>query len=181
MDPIAHASIGLMAKPIAPKAHLLVLVAATQVPDLLFFAFEAAGIEHLAVTKMDFRRGLTYLHPAWIPWSHGLTTCLAWSAVAGAIATWGYRDRRTGAVVGSLVFSHWVLDAIAYNNLPVALDDSPEVGLGLVTTGAGVIAGILVEAALITGGITISLLNKRRATPRAGEVTRQVRRNLRHE
>lgn len=35
------------------------------------------------------------------------------------------------------VFSHWALDAIAYNNLPVALDDSPRVGLSLVTTGAG--------------------------------------------
>ena len=157
MDPIAHASIGLMARLVAPKAHLLVLIAATQVPDLLFIAFEATGIEHQAVTEMDFKRGLTYLSPARIPWSHGLTACIVWSAVAGALATWGYRDRRIGAIVGSLVFSHWVLDAIAYSNLPVALDDSPEVGLGLVTTGAGVIAGILMEAALITGGIATFL------------------------
>ena len=127
MDPIAHASIGLIARPAAPKAHLLVLIAATQVPDLLFFALEAAGIEHQAVTRMDFRRGLTYLSPARIFWSHGLAACIAWSAVAGALATWGYRDRRTGAIVVSLVFSHWVLDAIVYNNLPVALGDSPKV------------------------------------------------------
>ena len=59
MDPIAHASIALIARPAAPKAHPLVLIAATQVPDLLFFGFEAAGLEHQAVTKMDFRRGLT--------------------------------------------------------------------------------------------------------------------------
>ena len=85
MDPVAHASIALMARPAAPKAHPLVLIAATQVPDLLFFAFEAAGIEHQAVTKMDFRRGLTYLSPARIPWSHGLTACIVWSAVAGAL------------------------------------------------------------------------------------------------
>jgi hypothetical protein len=157
MDPIAHASIALMARPAAPKAHPLVLIAATQVPDLLFFALEATGIEHQAVTRMDFKRGLSYLKPAWIPWSHGLTACLAWSAVAGALATWGYGDRRTGVVVGSLVFSHWALDAIVYNNLPLALDDSPKVGLGLVTTGAGLIAGILVEAALIAGGIAAFL------------------------
>jgi hypothetical protein len=67
MDPIAHAAIALMARPAAPKAHPLVLIAATQVPDLLFFAFEAAGIEHQAVTRMDFRRGLSYLKPARIP------------------------------------------------------------------------------------------------------------------
>jgi len=157
MDPIAHASIAFLARPAAPKAHLLALLAATQVPDLLFFAFEAAGIEHQAVTKMDFRRGLTYLSPARIPWSHGLTACIAWSAVAGALAALGYRDRRTGAIVGSLVFSHWVLDAIEYNNLPVALDDAHKVGLGLVTTGAGLIAGILVEVALIAGGIAAFL------------------------
>jgi hypothetical protein len=157
MDPIAHASVALMVRPAAPKAHLLVLLAATQVPDLLFFALEAAGIEHQAVTRMDLRWGLTYLSPARIPWSHGLTTCIAWSAVAGALATWSYRDRRTGGIVGSLVFSHWALDALVYNNLPLALDGSPEVGLGLITTRAGVIAGMLVEAALITGGIAAFL------------------------
>jgi membrane-bound metal-dependent hydrolase YbcI (DUF457 family) len=170
MDPIAHASIAFMARPAAPGAHPLVLIAATQVPDLLFFAFEAAGLEHQAVTRMDFRRGLTYLSPAHIPWSHGLTACIVWSAVAGALATWSYRDRRTGAIVGSLVFSHWVLDAIAYNNLPVVRNDSPEVGLGLVTTGAGVIAGMLVEAALITGGVATFLRNRKGTTPRSGQV-----------
>jgi hypothetical protein len=77
--------------------------------------------------------------------------------VGATTATWVYRDCRTGAVVGSLVFSHWALDAIAYNNLPVALDDSPRVGLGLVTTGAGLIAGGLMEAALIAGGIATFL------------------------
>jgi hypothetical protein len=59
MDPIAHSSIGLMAKPIAPKVPLLVLMAATQVPDILFFAFEAAGMENQAVTQMDFNQGLS--------------------------------------------------------------------------------------------------------------------------
>jgi membrane-bound metal-dependent hydrolase YbcI (DUF457 family) len=175
MDPIAHASIAFIARPAAPRAHPLVLIAATQVPDLSFFAFEAAGLEHQAVTRMDFRRGLTCLSPAHIPWSHGLTACSVWSAVAGAVvgattATWSYRDRCTGAIIGSLVFSHWVLDAIAYNNLPVVLDDSPEVGLGLVTTGAGVIAGMLVEAALITGGVATFLRNRKGTTPRSGQV-----------
>jgi hypothetical protein len=171
MDPIAHASIGLMARPAAPKAHPLVLIAATQVPDLLFFVFEAAGLEHQAVTRMNFKRGLTYLSPARMPWSHGLAACIAWSAAAGALAAWAYRDRRTGATVGSLVFSHWMLDAIAYDNLPVALDDSPKVGLGLVTTGAGVIAGLVLEAALIAGGIASYVQHRKRATPRSGEMS----------
>lgn len=119
MDPLAHASIGLMAKPIAPKAPLLVLLAATQVPDLLFFAFEAAGIEHGAVTTMDFNQGLKVLDPAFFPWSHGFFMCMVWSVVAAAIAFLFYRARRTSIVIGSMVFSHWVLDFIVYSNLPL--------------------------------------------------------------
>ena len=46
MDPIAHASVALMAKPAVPRVRLWVLLAAAQVPGLLFFAFEAAGMEH---------------------------------------------------------------------------------------------------------------------------------------
>jgi hypothetical protein len=153
MDPLAHASVALMARRTAPKAHLLGLVAATQVPDLLFFALEAAGVEHQAVTRTDFRQGLTYLSPARIPWSHGLATCIGWSAVAGSLAAWAYRDRRAGAVVGSLVFSHWALDALVYDNLPLRPNCSREVGLGLITTRAGFVAGLLLEAALVTGGV----------------------------
>jgi hypothetical protein len=92
MDPVAHASVGVMAKSAAPKAPLWVLVAATQVPDLLFFAFEAAGIEHQAVTHMDFRQGLTYLSPALIPWSHGLFMCVVWSVLVAALGYLFFRD-----------------------------------------------------------------------------------------
>ena len=61
MEPLAHASIGLMAKSIAPKAPLWALLAATQVLDVLSFGFMAAGIEHGAVTQLDFDHGLQYL------------------------------------------------------------------------------------------------------------------------
>jgi hypothetical protein len=66
MDPLAHASIGLMAKPLVPKAPLWALIAATQVPDLLSFAFMAAGIEYGATTRMDIEHGLQYLSPSTI-------------------------------------------------------------------------------------------------------------------
>ena len=85
MDPFAHASIGLMAKPIVPKAPLAILLVATQVPDLLFFAFEAIGMERQAVTQMDFNQGLRYLSPAVMHWSHGLLMCIVWSLAAAAI------------------------------------------------------------------------------------------------
>ena len=67
MDPIAHASVALMAKPAVPRVRLWVLLAAAPVPGLLFFAFEAAGMEHQAVTHVDFGQDLTYLSAAWPP------------------------------------------------------------------------------------------------------------------
>ncbi len=169
MDPIAHASIGLMAKPTVPKAPLWVLLAATQAPDLLFFAFEAAGLEHQAVTHVDFGQGLSYLSPATIHWSHGLFMCIVWSIVAAALAFLFYRDRRTGIVVGLMVFSHWVLDFIVYPNIPLLFDGSPLIGLGLITSGTGFIMGILLEIVLIVGGIAIYVRTRKQMAVQARE------------
>ena len=167
MDPFAHASIGLMAKPIVPRAPLALLLAATAVPDLLFFAFEAIGMERQAVTHMDFKQGLRYLSPAVMHWSHGLFMCIVWSLAAAAIAFPFFRDLRTCAVIGLLVFSHWVLDFSVYNNMPLVLDGSPEVGLGLMTTRAGIIIAIFLEVVLIAAGISVYLVYRKRraATP----------------
>ena len=158
MDPVAHISIALAASKIAsPEAPVYVLAAYTTVPDLLFFALEAAGVEHKAETTSDFKNGLQYQTPGVMPWSHGLTMNLVWAVVAGALAFPVYRDLRTSIVIGLLVFSHWVLDAIAYPNMPLAFEGSRLVGLGLSTSGPGFIAGIVLDIGLIVAGIAIYL------------------------
>ena len=162
MDPLAHASIGLMAKPIASKAPLLVLLAATQIPDLLFFGFEAAGMEHQAVTQVDLNQGLTYLSQPSLAWSHGVSMCILWSVLAAAITYPFFRDRRTSLVIGLMVFSHWLLDFIVSPNLPLFLGGSPVVGLGLITSGPGLVAGVILEVVLIAGGIAIYWISRKR-------------------
>jgi len=164
MEPFAHASIGLMAKPFAPKAPLWALLAATAVPDLLSFGFMAAGIEHGAVTQLDFEHGLQYLSQQSIPWSHGLFMSVVWSVVVAAIALRFSRDRRTSIVIGLMVFSHWVLDFVVYLNIPLLFDNSQVIGLGLITSGPGLILGILLEIGLIAGGIAIYLKTRKRTT-----------------
>jgi membrane-bound metal-dependent hydrolase YbcI (DUF457 family) len=154
MDPLAHASIALMARPLAPEAPLWALVAATQVPDALFFAFEAAGLERQAKTRLDFKHGLAYLSPPHIPWSHGLFMTVVWSGVVGGLAHLFTRNRRAGVAAGLMVFSHWLLDFTVYPNMPVLFDDSRVTGLGLITSQAGFIAGSLLEVALIAGGVS---------------------------
>ena len=164
MEPLAHASIGLMVKPIAPRAPLWALLAATQVPDLLSYAFMAAGLEHGASTQTDFEHGLQYLSPASIYWSHSLFTSLACSLVVVAIAYYYLRERRTSVLLGLLVFSHWLLDFIVYPNMPVFFQDKPMIGIGLITSAPGLIAGIILEVGLIAGGIAVYWKSRKRTS-----------------
>lgn len=169
MDPLAHASIGVMAKSLAPQAPLWALVAATQVPDALSFGFMAVGMEHGAVTQLDLEHGLRYLSQPSIAWSHGLFMSLVWTAVVAAIAMFFLRDRRAAIVIGLMVLSHWVLDFIVYLNVPVFLDNSRLTGLGLITSAPGLIMGIVLEIGLITAGIATYLVTRKRASVQARE------------
>ena len=155
MDPLAHASVGLLAKTVTPKAPLWALIVATEVPDILFYVFEAMGLEHQAVTSVNFLKGTTYLSPALFPWSHGLMMCVLWSLIVGLICRIFIKDMRTCVVVGLMLFSHWILDALAYSNIPIGLDGSQLIGLGLINTGIGMFIGIGIEIFLILGGIII--------------------------
>jgi membrane-bound metal-dependent hydrolase YbcI (DUF457 family) len=164
MDPLAHASIGLLAKPLVPKAPLWALVAATQIPDLLSFGFMAAGLEHGAVTQLDFEHGLQYLNPSSIAWSHGLLMSVVWSVVVAALGLLFLRDRRVSTVLGLMVFSHWVLDFIVYRYIPVLLDNSHTIGLGLITSSPGLFVGIIMEIGLIIAGIATYWVTRKQAT-----------------
>lgn len=115
MEPFAHASIGLMAKPFAPKAPLWSLLAATAVPDALSLGFIRLGIERGAVTQLDFAHGLRYLSQQSIGWSHGLLMSLVWSAVVAAVALLMWRDRKTSVVLGLMVLGTgcWILSCIS--------------------------------------------------------------------
>jgi hypothetical protein len=76
MDPLARASVGLMARPFAPQAPLWALIAATHVPDALSLSLMAVGIERGADTQLDLAHGLQYLSQPSIAWSHGLLMTL---------------------------------------------------------------------------------------------------------
>src|ERR1019366_7925123 len=100
MGPIGHFSVGLAAKPTAPKVPLGILLLATWILHVLAVAFGFAGIE----------RGGS----AGLPWPHGLFMSVVWSVVAALVTARIYRDHRAGLVVGLLVFSHWALDFLSH-------------------------------------------------------------------
>ena len=159
MDPVGHFSVALAASSLVDsKAPVWVLGIATAVPDILFFGFEALGWEKKAKTTVSLKEGLKYQTPATIYLSHGLFMTLVWCLLAAVIVWPFFRDLWTSVVVGSMVVSHWLLDAIVYNNMPVLFKGSREVGLVLVTSGPGFIAGIALEVVLVVGGIVIFFL-----------------------
>lgn len=123
---IGHYAVALAAKPVAKQSSLGTLVAAGIGLDLVWPFFVFAGLETLkinpgstAVMPVDF------LH---MPYSHSLLAALGWSVLAGLA-----RGKKDGLVVGSLVLSHWLLDAASHRpDLPLTFAaGSAKVGLGL--------------------------------------------------
>jgi membrane-bound metal-dependent hydrolase YbcI (DUF457 family) len=158
MSPLGHLAIGFAAKPIAPIAPLWALLLASEVPDLLFFGFEAAGIEYQAVTQTDLNQGLQIINPGSNPWSHGFFMAAVWAILVAGIAFLFFRNRRTSIVLGLMVFSHWILDFIVHPpELPLLLDGSPLVGFGLWSSGFGLIISVILEVVLLAVGIAIYL------------------------
>ena len=157
MSGIGHIAAGLVAKPAAPQVPLVILLAAGELNEILYFAFTTAGIEKKADFSMNFSQGVKYLTVGSNPWSHGLIMSLTWSIAAGLIGYLIYRHHRPAVVIGLVVFSHWVLDFLMHSNLPLFLDGSPLLGLGLENSGPGLIFMTILDLVLVVGGIVYYL------------------------
>lgn len=158
-----HLGIGLAAKPVIPKAPLWVLLVASEALDLLSAMFIAVGIERMAVSQIDFEHGIQTITPGSVPWSHGLFMSVVWSLFFAAIAYLVFKDWKTSGMIGLVTFSHWILDFIVHSpDLPILFSNSPELGLGLWTSGPGLILSIILELALLIGGVAIYLVARKR-------------------
>jgi hypothetical protein len=158
-----HIAIAFALKPAVPNVRLCILLVAAEIPDLMFLVLIAFGIENWGISRVDLSRGVTMLIPASFPWSHGLFMTVAWSLVAAGIAFLALRNRSAGIIIGLVVLSHWALDFIVHPpQLPLLFGDSPKVGLGLWTSGPGIIFSIILELGLLAGGIAIYVIARRR-------------------
>ncbi len=171
----AHLATALIIKSSTPKVPLWVLLFASEALDLLCFGFMALGLENAGASRMDPVHGLQVITPGSIPWSHGLFMAAVWSLLAALICSLIYHDRRSGIMVGLVVFGHWALDFIVHpGELPLLFAGSPTVGLGLWTTGPGLIASFLLEVVLIGLGVAIYLRGRRLAARQPAPVRFQV-------
>ena len=131
MAGLGHIGLGFAAKPIVPRVHLVVLLIATELIDILWGIFYFTGIDRNGIGSDSS------------PWSHSLFMSVIWSVLAALIAARFYHDNRSGIVIGLLVFSHWVIDLITHPmgailggkpllpDLPLFFNGSPKVGFGL--------------------------------------------------
>lgn len=163
MGPPGHLAIGFAAKAVTPKVPLWVLLFASWLLDVLSIAFVALGIEDTGVSQSDFSQGVQMITPGSISWSHGLVMSIFWSVAFGTVTFIFFRDRRTSIILGLVVFSHWILDFIVHPpHLPLFGDGSFNLGLGLWTSGPGLIVSILLEFILLAGGLAIYLTARKR-------------------
>ena len=146
---IGHAAVALAAKPLLPRVNLALPLAAAFWVDMVWPVLLLADIEQVridpgntAFTPLDF------MH---YPWTHSLAAALAWSLLFGACCL--KSGKREALVLGLLVFSHWVLDALSHRpDLPLWPGSDTMVGLGLWNS---VPATLAVELAMFAAGVWI--------------------------
>jgi hypothetical protein len=162
---IGHEAVAFAAKRVAPRVSLGVLVGAATLLDLIWPILVLLGVEQVRIEPGNTK--FTPLAFVSYPYTHSLLAALLWS-VAAAVAWWIWkRSSRDSAVVGLLVFSHWVLDWITHRpDLPLAPGSSRYFGLSLWNH---VAATFVVESAMFLAGLWI-YSRTTRATGRTGRL-----------
>lgn len=108
---------------------LWLAVAAAFALDLVWPLLLLAGVEHVRVSPGD--TAFTGLAFERYPWTHSLALVIIWSIIAFQLTRSILGGKRTAAVVGVLVLSHWLLDFVVHRpDLPL-WPAGPRVGLGL--------------------------------------------------
>ena len=148
---VGHTAVALAAKSKAPTVSLGWLVASAFALDVLWPIFLLAGLERVSIVP-----GATAFNPLVFdsyPWSHSLLMASVWGLCAMGMARWRALPTGIAWLIGALVVSHWLLDAVAHvPDLPLWPGPSPRIGLGLWNSVPG---ALLVEGVLYLLGIAI--------------------------
>jgi len=163
-----HFGLAAAVKAKEPQVPLWSLMLATAWLDVLFVPLYIAGIERIEPAPgtggTGYGEGVIYAD-----YTHSLVGALALGLLFGLIAAvpWG---RRTGVVLGAVVFSHWVLDLLVHRGdmpiLPGNFGDLPRLGFGLWQIP---LAAAAAELALVAiGTVLYGRAAARRAGPAAG-------------
>jgi hypothetical protein len=150
---IGHFGVGFAAKRLAPRVSLGTAFLAAQFIDLIWPTLLLAGVEQVRIAPGNtLMMPLVFEH---YPVSHSLLAVAGWAIAIGVVHWLSRRQLRAALVVGALVVSHWLLDAIVHvPDLPLAPGSPTLVGLGLWNS---MLATVAVEAAFFGGGLWLYL------------------------
>lgn len=127
---IGHFAVALVARPVAPRVSLGTLFVAAQLLDLLWPTFLLLGLESVSIVP-----GATRVVPLEFdhyPFSHSLLAVLLWASLAAGGCLLLRHSRTDAFVLGALVLSHWLLDAIVHRpDLPLFPGSEILVGLNV--------------------------------------------------
>jgi len=155
---IGHYGPSFVGKAAKPAIPLWVLFLAVQLVDIAWSVLVLLGIEKVRIVP-----GITATNPLdlyYMPYTHSLPGAVLWS-LGAAVAYRAIAPAQkwsAAAIVGSAVFSHWVLDLLVHRPDLALFDDSHKVGLGLWNYPAIAFA---LEIALLFGGIALYLRTTR--------------------
>jgi hypothetical protein len=146
---IGHAAVALAAKPLLPRVNLALPLAAAFWVDMVWPVFLLLGVEAVRIDPGN--TAFTPLEFVHYPWTHSLAAAIVWSVLFGLACL--RLGKREATILGLLVFSHWVLDALSHRpDLPLWPESATLVGLGLWNS---VPWTIVVEGAMFAAGVWI--------------------------
>lgn len=116
MGPFGHMAAGFAIRAKTKTIPLIVLLIASYFIEIMYFLFAGLGME----TPQD------------APWSHSLSMVLVWAIVGGGIYALVTRKWQSSVLVALAVFTHWALDILVWDTLPLAPGLSQQIpGVGL--------------------------------------------------
>jgi len=124
---IGHYAAALAAKAAAPRAPLWALVGGAHLLDTAFSGFLIAGVERFRVDASQPGNPLVLEH---MPWSHSLVAAVAWSLLAAGAGRLLRLRWDIAALIGAVVFSHWLLDWLVHRPDLALWPGGEKVGLG---------------------------------------------------
>lgn len=149
MSPTGHFAIGFVAKHYTPRTPVFILLIAAYLIDILYFSFIIIGLD-----TIDYS-----------PWSHSLLMALTWSIVITLFTFLITKNFRLALILGIIVFSHWILDFLVWDNLSVAFNPTNKIGLGFynligfdpsdIKFNSALIVATLTELGLLIFGVSI--------------------------
>jgi membrane-bound metal-dependent hydrolase YbcI (DUF457 family) len=148
---LGHYGLALASKRAAPETSLGSSVVAAQWLDLLWPILLLVGIERARVAPGFMEASsVEFVH---YPITHSLLMVLAWGVLVGGVY-WLLTRRKVGAaVLGALVVSHWVLDAVVHQpDLPLWPGSDVHVGVGV---WGSLALTLIFELGLLTVGLVL--------------------------